>query len=337
MTSSTIRPPVLVTGATGLIGERLVHTLVERGVATRALVLPQDSIARLPEAVEVLRGDISVEQDVRRACEGVGTIFHLAAVVGDWGEESWYQQVTVEGTRYVLDGALAAGARVVLTSSIVTYGDRLGRDICTEEHSHGKPMGPYGRSKQAQERMARERAEEKGLELVVVRPGNVYGPRSRNWVDEVLVVLAAGTPALIDGGGQNAGLIYVDNLVELMCLAAAHPQAAGNIYNALDGGEITWRQYFGDLARLAALPAPRSAPRFAAAILASSYELLWRLLRRSRRPPLTREALNLIGSHHRVPIAKARAELGYEPPVSYEQGLERIADYLREIGQRGAG
>ena len=109
--------------------------------------------------------------------------------------------------------------------SIVVYGERLGRQICDESTPFGRPLGPYSRSKQAQERIARDLEATDGLRVTLVRPANVFGPGSIPWVHEVVALLRRRGVTLIGGGWQNAGLCHVDNLVELLMLAATADEA----------------------------------------------------------------------------------------------------------------
>lgn len=322
--------PVLVTGATGFIGRHLVTRLAGEGLAVRAFVLPGDEVPEYwGDGVEIVRGDVAEAATVEKAAQGVGTVYHLAAVVTDWGNNAWHERVTVSGTRHVLGAAARHGARAVLASSIVVYGDRLGLDVCSEDHGFGRPLGPYSRSKQAQERIARGLESGAGLRVTIVRPSNVFGPGSVPWVEEVVHLLRRRAVTLIGDGDRNAGLCHVDNLVELLILAARE-EAVGRVYNAADGSDVTWKRYFTDLAELAGTPPPRSVPPAVARGLAFFFEALWKVVPVfRRRPPITREALNLAGSHHRLPIERARRELGYEPRVGYESAIERLADYVR--------
>lgn len=324
------RGPILVTGATGFIGRHLVRRLLSEGARVRALVFPgEPTPAEWEAAVEIVRGDISDPEAAKAAVPGCRLVFHLAAVVGDWGPEKLFRQVTIDGTRHLLDAAAAAKARVVLASSIVVYGDRLGRSRCDELSAPGRAYGPYSRSKQAQEKMAIRLADDGGCDIRIVRPANVYGPGSRPWVDEVTRLLRAGKPTLIDGGGQNAGLVYVDNVVEIMIRAAGAAAGPGDIFNACDELSVTWARYLGDLASLVHAPPPRSVPGWLAWPLALVMEYGGRILGLKSRPPLTREAVHLVSSDHDVPMDRAREQLGYSKPVDYEQGLAAVARYLQ--------
>ncbi|MFZ5563023.1 MAG: NAD-dependent epimerase/dehydratase family protein [Thermodesulfobacteriota bacterium] len=321
--------PVLVTGATGFIGSRVVHKLLEQNIAVKALVLPQEAI---PEEwgnrVEVVRGGISEPKAVAEAVSGAKSVIHLAAVVSDWGDEKKYWEFTVGGSRLVFEQAVKSGARVVLVSSVVVYGDKVRAGVCHEDAGYGKTFGPYSRTKQAQEKLAWEYHKEKQMALTVVRPANVYGPRSGPWLHDVVNVLRSGSPGLISGGNMNAGLAYVDNVADLFLLAGASDAALGRVYNAADGIGVTWRHYFEDIAAMIGVKNPKSVPRPVAAFGAYTFERIWKLFGIQKRPPVTRDALNLVGSDNRFPIDRARRELGYEPKVSYEEGLKHIREYL---------
>ncbi len=321
--------PALVTGAAGFIGNRLVRRLREMAVPVRALLLPAEVVpSGWDPGVEIVRGDIGDRHTVQAAVSGCTTVFHLAAVVGDWGPERLFRRVTVEGTRHVFDAAAPCRARVVLASSIVVYGHRLGTERCDERIPMGRPYGPYSRSKQAQEIMAGESIATGGCDIRIVRPANVYGPGSRPWVDETTRLLQQNKPVLIDGGGQNAGLVYVDNVVDVMIRAAGEAAAPGDVFNACDELAVTWSEYFSDLARLVGARVPRSVPGWVAWPLATAMEASGRLLRLESRPPLTREAVHLVSAHHQVPATRAREQLGHRLLVDYEEGLEAVARYL---------
>ncbi len=333
MSSSVVRiqEPILITGATGFIGQRLVGRLLDEGYAPQAFALPSEP---LPPAwggrVRIHLGDVAQRSSVAKAVAEARTVFHLAALVGDWGSDEQHQRVTVRGTENVLGEAARRQARALIASSVVVYGEAIGRDVCDEDHPMGKPLGPYSRAKQAQERIASRLEGDRSLKVTIVRPSNVYGPGSRPWVDMAIAQLQGGGPMLIGDGEQHAGLVYVDNVVDLFVRAAERPASVGRTYNACDDNGITWRRYFSDLAQLAGASPPKAINKRLATIAAGGAETAFRLLRRAERPPITREALNLVSANHRVPITRARNELGYEPRVGYKDAMKAIAAYLAE-------
>lgn len=317
-------PVDLVTGAGGFIGRHLVARLLGEGGSVRALAVPGEEVAA---GAEVVRGDLRRPASLAAAVRGVERIYHLAAVVGDWGPVRLFQAVNVEGTRHLLAAAAEAGARrVVVVSSVAVYGWHLHRRVCSEDGPRGRGLGVYSRSKLGQEDVAMAAHREGRVPVVIVRPGNVYGPGSRHWVDLPLELLGARRMMLVDRGAGDAVLCWVDNLVDLLLAAGRAPGAAGRIYNANDDSGVTWATYMGDLARLAGLPGPRvSIPAGAAMAAAGAMEAVWRAARRRRRPLITREAVALLASRAPVPIARARSELGFSPRVSYRESLARLA------------
>lgn len=332
MRTLSLKEPVLVTGATGFIGSCLMHALLEAGIDVKALVRPgSEAPMQWIEEDRVMRGNVNNARATKWAMEGIGTLFHLAAHVSDWGPKEKFEQIATTGTRDLLEAAATEKARVVLASSIAVYGTALGKgERCTEERSHGKPAGLYGYMKQAQEKVAWELAKTQDLAVTIVRPAVVYGPKSKLWVDSVLDHLRAKRPALIGSAPKNAALTHVENVVDVLLRAAEVPEAVGRAYNAADGLDVTWEQYFRDLAKLAHTPEPKHLPAPLASLLAPLMEKAWQILGKKERPPLTRESLNLVGGNLNVPIDRAKKELGYTPIIDYKAGLASVAEYIQE-------
>ena len=321
---------ILITGATGFIGSHLTSRLLAKNETIRALVLPSEPIpSNWGNNVEIIRGDVRNRLDVEKAVTGTSLIFHLAAVTLDTGPMELHQAVTLEGTRHIMEAAAAHQAKVILTSSVTVYGVKIQTDVLDEDLEWGAPAGFYSTHKQKQERLAREIAAKQNVELVVLRPGNVYGPRGIQWVISALAELKRGTPTLIGGGNGDCGFVHVDNLIDAMLLAAENPKAIGRVYNIGDGFGLTWKQYFTDLARIGGAPKPKVIPLWVGRSLANIMEPIWYGLRLKGRPPITYEAYNLVSSNHQFPITRAQKELGYEPRVKYEEAMKEIEKSLQ--------
>ncbi|MCS6843304.1 MAG: NAD(P)-dependent oxidoreductase [Caldilineales bacterium] len=336
MTESPLLPqPILVTGGAGFIGRHLVDRLLADDNQVVVFDLPSaQTPAHWAGRVRVVAGDIADANDVRRAMQGVGTVFHTAAVVSDWAPAAEYQRVNLQGSRHVFDQAVAQGCRVVLLSSMAAYGDHIGRTVLHEDLPPAPPIGVYSDYKQRQEALAWRYHREQGMALTVVRPSKVFGPGSRPWVHEAAKALLSGKPALIGDGNVTAGLVYVDNLVDILVRAAALPQAVGRLYNGYDGTPATLRQYFTDLAAIVGAPPPRALPMAAARLLAGVVGPTWRLLRIRSRPLLTPDTLRMLSADYRISTDRVRSELGFQPLVTYAEGLRRIAAYWAAIGER---
>lgn len=324
---------LFVTGGTGFIGAVLVRRALAEGHRVRVLV--RDPAATLPAAAERAVGDLARPETLPPGLGGMDAIVHLAAQLGDWGPEGQFVRANVEGTRALLAAARTAGVpRFVHTSSLIVYGERLLHDQpCDEEGPLGdKPVSAYGRSKVAAEHACREAATD-SFAPTIVRPGNVWGPGSRYWVDEVVIALRKGGVPVIDGQRPLAHLAHVENVADVLLRAACTPAAAGRTYNVNDGEDVTWWRYLRDLATLAgARPPSKILPGPIAAAAGAVMETAARLLRRKTRPLLTREAVRLFRARAPVPIARAHADLGHRSQLSYADALEQLRPHLAPAG-----
>lgn len=321
--------PVLITGANGFLGAHLIRRFIRAGIRPRAFILAGTPVpAEWRDAVEIVYGDVADAESVRAAAQGCATILHLAALVTDWGTREAHRRVTLGGTENVFAAAEQTRARVVLVSSVVVYADQIGRGPCHEDRGFGRPRGPYGWAKQQQELVARRYRGK--VDCSIVRPANIYGPGCGPWLRDVVEVLRKKfLPALVNGGRGNAGLVYVENVADLVLLAAWHPQALGEAFNATDELPVTWRTYVGDIARLAGVRPPSSTPAWLALPTAFLMEGIWGALGIRHRPPVTREALVLIGNDNQFPQRKAREVLGYRPRIGYAEGMDTVARSLK--------
>ena len=318
--------PVLVTGATGFIGRRLVAQLLDEDVTVRALALPQeDAPLAWGDRVEVIRGDVRKLPEVERAVDGAAAVFHLAALVGATGSYEDHWTVTVEGSRNVYAAAAANAARVIVTTSICAYGDRIARDVCREDGQRGAWQGPYGRAKQGQEDAAIQAQEDNGLAVTIVRPANVYGVGSGPWVEGMLALIAAGAIAVVGEGSGNAGLVHVDNVADALRLLLHNNASVGRTYNVCDGLDVTWRGYMDDLCALVGAPALPSVDAHELRTAALQNENLKGHVEQKEFSVFSLEALNLVASDNRFDTARIREDFGWTPRVSYETGLAQIA------------
>lgn len=331
MTDNATSPTILVTGANGFIGRRAVDRLARDGWQVRAMLLPGEPIrvARGPR-VSVIRGDVTDAGSVAVAVDGCDAVLHLAALVAEAaGNYPAHWSVTAEGSANVFTAALAVDARVVVTTSICAYGDAIRSGSCPESIERGRPQGPYGVAKQGQEDAAAAAIDE-GLRATIIRPSNVYGPGSRPWVELMADMVRGGRFPLFDGGHGDAGLVHVDNLVDAMLAVLDTDETTGRSYNVSDGFGITWARYANDLATGLGAPSPPSveaAPLLAAA-LANEDPSRQQAGLDPNVPPL--EFVNLIAADSDFPTDALRADTGWSPATSYEDGLAGVIASLTD-------
>lgn len=246
---------ILVTGAGGFLGSALVERLLVAGERDlRLFVRPggkqkklEAIVARFPGArVEYVVGSLTNPEDCARAVRGADVVQHLAAGVSGGPADLFLHSVVA--SKHLLDAIVAERRpiRVVLCSSFSVYGvAALGRGALVDESTPLEPFPErrdvYAQSKLRQERLFWEYREKHGLSLVVVRPGVIYGPgggamSGRVGLDLFGVFLHLGRKNLIP-------LTYVDNCADALIAAMRHPDAVGQIYNAVDDDLPTAAEY----------------------------------------------------------------------------------------------
>jgi len=233
---------ILVTGATGFIGNRLAETLVESGQAVRLLVRDKHCLSDvLRLSGEVVVGHLGDMEALKAATINTKTIYHCAANVSTWGSWESYYQANVQGVENLLNAITSVNGelpRLIHLSSVDVYGFPL--EPCDETAPLADSGYPYGKSKILGEELIRRHGRTFGLPYTIFRPCNVVGPGSQ-FIERIGKKLQRGTMATVGGGQANAGLIYIDNLVDFMLRAASSPHTVGECYNIRDDYDVSWK------------------------------------------------------------------------------------------------
>jgi nucleoside-diphosphate-sugar epimerase len=323
----------LVIGAPGFVAMALIEALLARGEGVRVIVQPGQATRRLAEmAVQVRSLPLTDNAGLMAALQGVERLYYADWSFRDWGVQDLSEGVAVRGLRNLLAAATRNQvARLIYLSTTDVYG--LPEHPVDESEQLAPPGLPHADAKARAELLVWEQARRVRLPVTVLRPTSVYGPGGREFGLDLIERLRQRRMILVEEGGHVAGLTYVGNLADAMLLAAESEQAEGQAYNINDDSEATWGAYLQALAALAEVPPPRkSYSRGKALLLAWGWEMLYQLLGRTERPPLTRLMVEVMSVDQRYPIAKARRELGYRPRISLTQGLRAMADWLRQEG-----
>jgi nucleoside-diphosphate-sugar epimerase len=320
----------LVTGGTGLLGSHIIEKLLARGQPVRALVRATSETSLLDGwKVDKAVGDVTDPSSLPAALRGVHTVYHAAAQVGDWGPWKQFVAVTIDGTANMLAAARDAGVqRFLHVSSISSYGHPDGEGLVLDESA---PLGVklhrwsyYSRAKAEAERRVRAAWDRRELPITIVKPSWLYGPRDRASLPRLIRAIRTGKAKIIGDGDNRLNLTYAGNEAEGCILAATQEQAIGQTYNLSNDGEITLREYLDAIAAcLGAKPVTRRVPYKVAYFAAFMMELFGHALHRRTPPLVTRYAVWLMGRRCYFSCEKARRELGWQPTVSYAEGIER--------------
>lgn len=322
---------ILVTGASGFIGGELTRKLIELGERVQVLVRPTSNLAYLDgHAVETHRGELDDPAVVARAVAEADVIYHCAAMAADWGPWREFERANITGVENLLRAAAATGTveRFIHVSTSDVYG--YPRTSVDESHGLHDVGNPYNRSKIMSEKLINQYHQQTGLPTTIVRPVTVFGPRSYTFTVGLSRLLLDGDLPFLAQGKAHAGLIYVDDLVEAMMIAAASPRAIGQAYNLRDPADVTWRESLLTLATgLGVEPRTRNIPTPVALVVAMGLETVYSVLRIKTRPLLTRQLVYVMTRDQGYSINKATEELGFSPKVGVEEGFRRTIEWLR--------
>jgi nucleoside-diphosphate-sugar epimerase len=329
--SGASRGPILVTGAAGFIGGALARRLAEAGRPVAALDLPGRPTDHLRRpGIAILEGDVTSRGDCDRALAAAApaAVVHCAALMGGFAPPAEYLRVNAHGSETLAEACAAASVRrFVYLSSVTVHGLPARRGITEDDPLRSIGLA-YADSKIAAEERLLRIHQRGGIRLTILRPGDVHGPRSVEWVVKLVEALRARRMILVGGGRGLVNVAYVDNLADAVCRCLDAAASEGRTYLITDGPPVTWRRYLDALAAAAGLPPPRlSIPAILAPPLVLALEAAYRPL--GRRPPLGRMGLKILTARCSYSIERARRELGWEPAVGFEEGMRRIAVWLR--------
>jgi nucleoside-diphosphate-sugar epimerase len=317
-----------VTGGSGFVGGRLIERLVRDGWTVAALARSD----RAADAVRTrgarpVRGDLADLPALVTGLEGADACFHAAAKVEDFGPWRAFVQTNVVGTRNVMHACRAAGverAVHVSTEAVLMHGQPLVHADETYPLAFRSPA-PYSRSKALAEQVVLEESRD-GLEAMIVRPRFVWGRGDTTLLPLLVEGTRSGRFRWVGGGRHLTSTTHVDNTVEGLLLAAEQGRG-GRAYFVTDGGPAVFREFVGDLiATQGVTPPEGSVPTPVARALAAAGETAWKLLPLPGAPPLTRFASWVASQECTLDDHRARAELGYVPVTSREDGMRELRD-----------
>ncbi len=322
---------LLLTGATGFLGRHLAAHFTNAGVRLRALVRPQSDAAFLRQlGVElVLSPDINDHAALAQACRGCHAVVHAAGHFRMWGNLCRFWQTNVGGTDALLRAARQAGVRrLLLVSSAAVVGRPAAGRIVDETHPC-RPQDAYQRTKWEAEQLALAYGRSGPLEVVVVRPGALYGPWGRYAFNRLFFEdPLRGWRIMVGGGRRITFPAFAPDVASGIDLALQRGRP-GQIYH-LSGPWLTHRQVNDAVSDAAGISRRRlNAPSWPLLLLAQALTAASRYT--GREPFYPRNLAHYVFQDWRVSAAKAQAELGF-CATPFEQGARQTVQWYRQQG-----
>lgn len=320
-----------------MLGSHITQRLVDRGESVRALVRSSSNVSFLHSlGVELVVGDLGDPASLRAAVEGVATVYHCAAKVGDWGKWREFQTDCLDATRNLAIAAIDAGVeRFLHISSTSAYGHPTeGGPPIDESAPLGQNLWPiwddYTRSKVEAERILWGLFRDRQLPLTIIRPSWLYGERDRITLKRLVTRLRANKVPLIGPGDNPLSAIYAGNVANAAILAALDPGSVGEAYNITHQGQLTQREFLTLFAQAAGAQPPTQSISYSLVFAVGfGLEAVGHLLNWKKPPLITRYATWLMGRRLAYSTAKAERMLGWRPAIDNESSVERsVAWYL---------
>ena len=324
---------ILITGANGFIGSHLLKSLsVRRDYRVCGLVRKTSNLFRLHSGgFELLRGSIIEPLDA--IMRGFDTVIHTAGKASDWGAYKDFHSHNVYGTLNVAKSAIRCGAtKLIYFSSTVIYG--FTGHTNTDETA---PFNPFPNSYCKTKTIAEEKLLElkNDINIVVLRPSNVFGPYDVSFTYRLLKSLDRGLFGFPRGGNPLTSPCYVGNLVHATERALKTDIDSGHAFNISDGADISWKAFLqmiaGEMNKKPPACAVPSAPLYAASVLLAK---LYTLAGARTPPPITPYRIAISSRDYSFSVEKARNMLRYSPPFCTLEGIKESVSWYRNFDTR---
>jgi nucleoside-diphosphate-sugar epimerase len=311
---------ILVTGATGFIGNKLCQALSAHGDTVFAVARRQVAI---DTNITVINKVLSKETDWHDCLKDIDVVIHLAGrahVMNDVSENPYqaYADINIDATKHLAKQAVLSGVkRFIYLSSIKVNGERT-KDVAFSETDSPQPKDDYGTTKCEAEKVLNNIARQTGMDVVIIRPPLVYGAGVKANFKSLIKLAQLNIPLPFGAIDNKRSLVFIENLIDFILLCTHHPNAANQTFLISDDDDVSTTrliQYIKEASgkRPLLIPVPQSWLRFVFQLIGKSF-LSDRLL-----------------GNLQVDITKAKTLLNWKPPFALEQGINKtIEAYLED-------
>jgi nucleoside-diphosphate-sugar epimerase len=311
---------ILVTGATGFIGNKLCQALSMRGDAVVAVTKKQVNI---DNNITVINKVLSKETDWQDCLKDIDVVIHLAGrahVMKDVSENPYqaYADINIHATKHLAEQAALSGVkRFIFLSSVKVNGERTNADAFNESDIP-QPEDDYGKTKYEAEKALNQVSKDTEIEVVIIRPPLVYGEGVKANFKSLIKLAQLNIPLPFGGIYNKRSLVYIENLIDFILLCTHHPSAANQTFLISDDEDVSTSQLIKHIKdasgkRHLLLPIPQSWLRF-----------MFKLIGKSALSD--RLCANL-----QVDITKAKTLLNWKPPYTFKEGIERTVSRIKQI------
>ncbi|MES1202826.1 MAG: NAD-dependent epimerase/dehydratase family protein [Pseudomonadota bacterium] len=317
---------IFITGASGFVGGAATKKLVASGHDVRAMSRSEKSDAKIAAlGAKPVRCDL---EDISAShIADAEAVVHSAAFVEQWGPKDAWRKFNVDGTANMLRAAREAGVRRFVhigTEAALFQGQHL-RDVDETYPLAPNSPYPYSSTKAQAEQLVRA-ANAPPFETIVLRPRFVWGPGDTTLLPTIVAMAKAGKWSWVNGGRNRTSTTHIDNLTHAIELALTKGRA-GEAYFILDDGVRTMHDMISGMASARGITLPEnSLPAWFADSVGATLETLWTVLPLKGEPPLTRFSAMILSRESVLKDDKARADMGYRPVISVEDGMRGLAN-----------
>lgn len=320
----------VITGASGFVGSHLADYLLAKGHHVRCILRKTSSKRWLEnKPVEIIDCGLFDKDALKNVLKDADYLFHIAGVVKSKNEEGYFKG-NVETTKNLLDVVAEVNLnikRVVIASSLTACGPSLNGKPSTEETPE-HPITTYGRSKLAQEQLAKKYMPK--LPITIVRLHAIYGERDTE-IYKVFQTYKMGLMTLVGFNEKRLNVLHVSDAVEGIYLAAEKEKAIGEIYFIASEKIYTWQRFGEAIAKAYGRKALTiNVPHFLVYTIAAIAQFFSMFSSRAATFNLEK-AKDFVQKDWTCDVSKAKRDLGFRQKVSLEEGMKRTIDWYREM------
>lgn len=325
------KPLALVTGGAGFLGLYIVEALLAEGWQVRVFCRGRyESLEALD--VEVINGDLVDPVQVRKACDNVEVVFHVASKTGPWGDYQEFYATNVIGTENVIAACKDAGVKKLIytsTPSVLSFYE----DLKGVDESHPFPtqrISAYQETKMMAEKQVIE-ANSESLCTTALRPHAIWGPRDTQLFAKLIERIVANKLKIIGNGKNRISVSYVENTAQAHLQAAASDRVGGQVYFINEVEPVALWPWINELvASIGLQPVTSQVPYGLAYGIGAVCEILFGLLPFLGEPPITRALVSVSGKDHYFDVSKAERDFGFHNDIDMDEAKRRFTAYFKD-------